>query len=211
MFRNDGGKRFQDVTTSGGFGHLQKGHGVAFGDLDNDGDQDIYEVMGGAYRRSRLQRALREPADRGNHWISLELEGRPRQPRGDRRARRGHVSDAVGTAHHPSGRRSGGSFGASTLRVHVGLGDATSITSVAVRWPRRVDGGSTAPQVFTGFEAGKAYRLKEDAPAPVRRDAAGDRAREGPGRPPRALTAPVPRAGAPTSSSWSRSPRRPTA
>ena len=26
MFRNDGGVRFQDVTTSGGFGHLQKGH-----------------------------------------------------------------------------------------------------------------------------------------------------------------------------------------
>ena len=29
MLRNDNGKRFQDVTTSGGFGHLQKGHGVA--------------------------------------------------------------------------------------------------------------------------------------------------------------------------------------
>ena len=30
MFRNDGGKRVQDVTTSGGFGNLQKGHGIAF-------------------------------------------------------------------------------------------------------------------------------------------------------------------------------------
>ncbi|HUG10185.1 MAG TPA: VCBS repeat-containing protein, partial [Opitutaceae bacterium] len=37
MFRNDGGRRFQDVTTSGGFGQLQKGHGIAFGDLNNDG------------------------------------------------------------------------------------------------------------------------------------------------------------------------------
>src|SRR5690606_28194883 len=41
MFRNAGGVRFQDVTTSGGFGQLQKGHGIAFADLDNDGDQDI--------------------------------------------------------------------------------------------------------------------------------------------------------------------------
>src|SRR6185369_10547919 len=48
MFRNDSGKRFQDVTASGGFGNLQKGHGVSFGDIDNDGDQDIYENMGGA-------------------------------------------------------------------------------------------------------------------------------------------------------------------
>ena len=37
---------FQDVTTSGGFGHLQKGHGIAFGDIDNDGDQDVYHGDG---------------------------------------------------------------------------------------------------------------------------------------------------------------------
>lgn len=35
---------FQDVTTSGGFGHLQKGHGIAFGDIDNDGGEDIFDV-----------------------------------------------------------------------------------------------------------------------------------------------------------------------
>ena len=40
MLRNDAGRRFQNVTTSGGFGHLQKGHGIAFADLDNDGDHD---------------------------------------------------------------------------------------------------------------------------------------------------------------------------
>ncbi|HWN94216.1 MAG TPA: VCBS repeat-containing protein, partial [Methylomirabilota bacterium] len=49
MFRNLQGQVFQDVTTSGGFGHLQKGHGIAFADFDGDGDQDIYEVLGGAY------------------------------------------------------------------------------------------------------------------------------------------------------------------
>jgi len=49
MFPNNGGKVFQDVTTSGGFGHLQKGHAIAFGDIDNDGDEDIFEEMGGAY------------------------------------------------------------------------------------------------------------------------------------------------------------------
>ena len=47
MFRNAEGKFFQDVTTAAGVGHLQKGHAVAFGDIDNDGDQDIYEVIGG--------------------------------------------------------------------------------------------------------------------------------------------------------------------
>src|SRR5262249_13498625 len=49
MFRNAEGKFFQDVTTATGTGHLQKGHAVAFADFDNDGCQDIYTVMGGAY------------------------------------------------------------------------------------------------------------------------------------------------------------------
>ena len=41
MMRNDGGTRFVDVTSSGGFGTVQKGHGISFGDIDHDGDQDI--------------------------------------------------------------------------------------------------------------------------------------------------------------------------
>src|SRR5215831_15764379 len=40
-FRNQAGKKFADVTAATGTGHLQKGHGVAFGDIDNDGDEDI--------------------------------------------------------------------------------------------------------------------------------------------------------------------------
>src|SRR5208337_1004894 len=39
MFRNDHGKYFQDVTESGGFGNLQKGHGIAFADLENNGTE----------------------------------------------------------------------------------------------------------------------------------------------------------------------------
>src|SRR5690606_22178351 len=45
MYRNRRGTGFSDVTTSGGFGHLQKGHGIAFADLDRDGDQDIFSQM----------------------------------------------------------------------------------------------------------------------------------------------------------------------
>lgn len=29
--------------------HMQKGHAVSFADLDNDGNEDIYIKMGGAY------------------------------------------------------------------------------------------------------------------------------------------------------------------
>ena len=42
MYRNAEGRRFQDVTTAAGFGHLQKGHAVSLRRLDGDGDQDLF-------------------------------------------------------------------------------------------------------------------------------------------------------------------------
>ena len=56
LFRNDGKLRFHDVTTAAGVGHLQKGSALAFADCDNDGDQDIIEVMGGVYPADAFHR-----------------------------------------------------------------------------------------------------------------------------------------------------------
>ena len=58
MFRNAGGKTFEDVTTAGDFGHLQKGHGVAFADLRGTGFEDVFEEMGGAQPGDTYQSAL---------------------------------------------------------------------------------------------------------------------------------------------------------
>jgi hypothetical protein len=48
LLRNKGGGSFVDVTASSGTGELHKGHGVAFADLDNDGDDEIVTEIGGA-------------------------------------------------------------------------------------------------------------------------------------------------------------------
>ena len=116
MLRNDGGTRFLDVTTTGGFGNVQKGHGVSFADFDNDGDQDVFEVMGGAFEGDLYQNVLYENPGHGNRWLRLFPQGvqsnrgavggrvrvRVRQPDGSTR-----------DIHHLIG--SGGSFGANPL------------------------------------------------------------------------------------------------
>ena len=166
MFRNDGGRRFQDVTTSGGFGHLQKGHGIAFGDIDNDGDQDIYAVMGGAHSGDGFQNALFENPGHGNRWITLRLEGvtANRAAIGARirvtvQTRAGSERSIYATV------GSGGSFGASSLRQEIGLGDAKAIVAVEVTWP-----GSSEAQRLEGFDLDRFYYLKQGVAEPRRLD-----------------------------------------
>ena len=75
MFRNAEGRAFQDVTTAGNFGHLQKGHAIAFGDVDNDGDQDVFEEMGGAFLADKAYSALYLNPGGATTGCGLELEG----------------------------------------------------------------------------------------------------------------------------------------
>ena len=56
-------------------GDLQKGHGVAFGDLRNNGQEDIFEVLGGAFPGDTYQSALFANPRHANHWVTLQLEG----------------------------------------------------------------------------------------------------------------------------------------
>ena len=157
MFRNYEGRYFQNVTTSGGFGHLQKGHAVAFGDIDNDGNQDVFEVIGGAYTADKFWSALFKNPGHGNHWVKLRLIGV--------KANRFAVGARIRVQTIESGRareifrtvNSGGSFGASSLRPHIGLGKATAIDALEIRWP-----GSGLVQRFSGpIAVDRVYEIRE--------------------------------------------------
>ena len=135
MFLNQAGQGFAEITTSGGFGHLQKGHGIAFADLDNDGDQDIYANMGGAYEGDTYRNALFMNPGQGNRWLKLQLRGVGcnRMGLGSRLEVRVMNEDGSRQTIHRV-VRTGGSFGASPLRLELGLGSAVSIESLVIRW-----------------------------------------------------------------------------
>ncbi len=137
MLRNDNGTRFQDVTTSGGFGNIQKGHGIAFGDVDNDGDQDIFANMGGAYSGDVYQNVLYENPGFKHRWITLRLRGAQSNALGIGARVRLVVKDEAGNLRDIHRVVStGGSFGSSSLQLEIGLGTAQSIERMEVRWPR---------------------------------------------------------------------------
>jgi hypothetical protein len=161
MYWNRGGVQFDDVTFAGGFGSLQKGHGVAFVDLDDDGDQDVFEEMGGALFGDQFVDALYENPGFGNAWIGVELIGK-RSNRSAIGARiRATVDDAGQRRHIYRHVNSGGSFGANPLRQTIGLGKAEKVEELQVYWPT-----SRTTQVFKNVPVNRRYRIAEDSERP---------------------------------------------
>ena len=156
MFRNAQGKRFQDVTTSGGFGHLQKGHGISFADIDNDGDQDVFEEMGGAVTSDTYPNVLYRNPGHGNNWVALQLVGvKANRSAVGARVKITVLENGVERVLHRT-VSTGGSFGCNPLRLEIGLGAATVIKSIDIRWP-----GSAHNQTVQGLEIKTFYRVTE--------------------------------------------------
>jgi hypothetical protein len=156
MLRNAEGRSFQDVTTAGNFGHLQKGHAIAFGDVDGDGDLDVFAQMGGAFADDKAYSTLYRNPGHGNRFVVLELEG----VRSNHRAVGARIKLTLDT---PKGPRvlhrtvtSGASFGGSPFRQHIGLGDARRIAAVEIYWPAT---GRTEHR--PGLAMGRRHLLRE--------------------------------------------------
>lgn len=135
-YRNNSGESFTDVTFQAGLGHLHKGHGIAFGDLDRDGDQDIFSQMGGFYPGDGFPNALYENPGHGNHWVAIKLIGVKSNRAAIGAKIKLNLLMVDGTNREVyAWVSSGGSFGASSLEQHVGLGKVSEIESAEVIWP----------------------------------------------------------------------------
>ncbi|WP_198675301.1 FG-GAP-like repeat-containing protein [Pleomorphovibrio marinus] len=165
MFLNENGESFTNVTFEGGFGHLQKGHGIAFGDMDNDGDQDIYCVMGGAFEGDIYRNVLFENPGNSNNWIRLKLHG----SKANRSAIGARIKLSV--SYEDGSRReifntvsTGGSFGSSPLQQEIGLGNAVrKIDSIEVRWPDKVYSNT----IYTDIDPNTFWEIYQNKEDPV--------------------------------------------
>ncbi len=158
-FRNREGKSFSDVTAAMGTGHLQKGHGVGFGDLDNDGDEDLYVNVGGFIPGDKYNKALFANPTGKSNWISIKLVG----TKSNRVAIGAKIKLTLTDATGKQSLRykevsSGGSFGASPLTQHFGLGKFQKIAELEVQWPV-----SKTRQVFRDVAANQFLEIKESA------------------------------------------------
>ena len=160
LYWNDGGKRFLNATASADVGHLPKGHGISFGDLDNDGDQELLVQAGGFGRGDASPNALFLNPGSANHFVVLRLRGKTANRAAIGARLRLTVKDGAGGSREiHTVLDSGGSFGANSLQAEIGLGTATVVEELEVRWPA----GPT--EAWKGLAADRFYLVEEGAAA----------------------------------------------
>jgi hypothetical protein len=126
---NQGDGTFCDATTQAGPAIEEKrvSRGLAVGDLFNDGNLDV--VISDLDGPPML---LKNPGAPGRHFVSFELQG----TKSNRLAIGARVKIIAGGMTQTDEVHSGSSYlSQNDLRVHFGLGSATKIDSVEVRWP----------------------------------------------------------------------------
>jgi len=141
LFHNDGKGRFRDVFDDAGpFAQKTASRGLAVGDLDDDGRLDlvINDLDGDA-------QVLRNETPNAGHWLRVELRGKGRNPE----AIGALITLRTGGVERIRPVRSGtGYLSQDDLGQHFGLGSATRVDAIEIRWPD----GSTSTHESSGVD-----------------------------------------------------------
>jgi hypothetical protein len=153
LYWNEGNGKFKDISGESGPGVTQpeSSRGLAIGDLWNDGRMEavVNDV-------SDFPLLLVNLARNDNHWLGVHLIGvaSNRDGIGARVVVVG--SEGVTPRVWVDEVRSGSSYSSNNdMRLHFGLGQATKVGSIEVRWP------SGRSEVFPGVGADQIISLKE--------------------------------------------------
>jgi hypothetical protein len=127
LFRNLDGNSFKELSNAAGVDNDKDGRGIGVGDFDNDGRLDFYQAN--ADQESLFYHNATTDA---GHWVELKLVG----SKSNRDAIGARVTLKAGAKTMIREVDGGNGYAGQSLhRIHFGLGAATSIASLQVRWP----------------------------------------------------------------------------
>ncbi len=130
VLSHNGGSGSFSAVESGPVTRLSPTAGEAWADFDKDGDLDVYVVSASVSADNRL---YRNDSALGHRWLQLDLVGGASS---NRSAVGAHVRVvAGGQARIREVRASSGYRSQNALTLHFGLGSATRVDSIIVKWP----------------------------------------------------------------------------
>ena len=170
-YLNTGGPRFANISAVSGLDFPDDARAVAPVDWDQDGDLDLFI----SNRNAPRLRMMRNDAPSKGHFLSLKLRGDGKATNRDAIGAR--VEVVLGTRNAASEvsdsqlstpnstliktlRAGEGYLAQGTKWLHFGLGEATRVKRIVVRWP------NGSPEEFTGVDVDKHYVLVQGAPRP---------------------------------------------
>ena len=126
LFRNTGKGNFVEIVDQAELEPLEVSRGAALGDIDNDGDTDVLVTNNNGAARLLLNQVGNQ-----KHWLGLRLVGKS-----GRDMLGAYVEIVVESSVLRRRVRTDGSYlSANDPRVLAGLGAATRVKNVRVRWP----------------------------------------------------------------------------
>lgn len=149
LYHNLGKGTFADISAGAGPGINARAssRGLAIGDLWNDG-----RISAVITNMNALPSLLVNQVRSANHWIAIRTIG----TKSNRDGIGARISVTAGTRTLVDEVRSGSSYNSSSdVRVHLGLGSATKVNSVQIRWP------SGLQEHFDNLPADTIQTLKE--------------------------------------------------
>ncbi|MBI5083228.1 MAG: VCBS repeat-containing protein [Acidobacteria bacterium] len=162
FFRNNGDGTFSDLTDVVGFQRPgNKGHGVSFVDIDEDGDLDVYAQLGGHYPGDWAYNAFYKNLNGNqNNWLQVDL----RSTKSNRNAIGAQLTVRCGEWLVYREVKGSEGFGATNqFRQHFGLGKRPKVDLIEIHWPsgviQKID-GLDANQFIEVTEGGGWRRLK---------------------------------------------------
>ncbi len=162
LYHNNGNKTFTDISADAGPGitAVHAGRGLAIGDLWNDGRiSAVISNMNAA--PSLLVNQVRSP----NHWIGIKTVG----TKSNRDGIGARVTLKVGARLLVDEVRSGSSYDSNNdMRIHFGLGAATKVDWIQIRWP-----SGLTERFENNISADAIHALKEGSGADVKSAAKG--------------------------------------
>lgn len=152
---DSGPSRFANASAVSGLDLDDDGRALAFVDWDFDGDLDVWI----SNRNAPRLRFLRNDAETNHHFLALRLQGNGVDCNRDAIGARVEVH--LGNSHDPPLLRTlhagEGFLAQSSKWIHFGLGPATQIDKVVVRWP----GGQ--PQTYDNLNVDGHFEIRQDA------------------------------------------------